>query len=258
MMPIFPMVSRLALRVLLPFALVYAFAGRVRRAWRNRPAARRTARAREVLPSLYDLHPEASVAFRRARGLEPVPLEQIVGTARHPSQNTADFLPLPQLRGRNWLARWQRIRRATDRLAVLPPVELLRYGDEYFVVDGHNRIAAALAVGAAAVDADVTELVPAGQEARGTPPISIAASVLGGDELRHAVSGRQSRTAEHRPVSDEVSRRNLLRTSGENARAAHEETDEHPIVQSAAGDAGDARDERHIEREAAAEDGRTA
>ena len=55
-----------------------------------------------VLPSLYDRHPAATTALRRPRGLQVVPMDQIVGTTRHPSQNTADFLPLPGLRGRNW------------------------------------------------------------------------------------------------------------------------------------------------------------
>lgn len=229
-MPVFSDASRRAVRLVLPFIFMAALAGRVRNAWRNRPAARRSALERRTLPSLYAEHPEVSTATRRARGLQPVPIEQIVGTARHPSQNTADFLPLPQLRGENWRGRWQRIRRATDRLDVLPPVELLRYGDDYYVVDGHNRIAAALRVGAAAVDADVTELVLQGQQPHGTPPSTIAASLEASDELRQAVHGRQSRTAEHRPQTQEVSRRDLLRSAGANPRPANEETEELPAV----------------------------
>lgn len=224
-------ISRVAVRVVLPFVLLFAFAGRLKNAWRNRPAAARAARERAVLPSLYTLHPEASAALRRPRGLQPVTLDEIVGTARHPSQNTADFLPLRQLRGQNWLGRWQRIRRATDRLDLLPPVELVRYGDEYFVVDGHNRIAAALRIGAVAIDADVTELVQPGERAHSLPPSTIAATLQASDELRHAVHGRQSRTAEHRPHQQEVTRRDLLRASGENPRPAGGETEVHPAIE---------------------------
>lgn len=227
--PMLSTVTRTLLRLVVPFVLLIAFAGRLRNAWRGRPAGRRAARSRAVLPSLYDRHPEASVAFRRPRGLEAVALNAIVGTTRRPSQNTADFLPLRPLRGQNWIARWQRIRRASDSLAVLPPVELLRFGDEYWVVDGHNRIAAAMRNDAAAIDADVIELVAAGQQARSAPPSTIAASVGAGDELRQAASGRQSRTAEHRPRVDEVSRRDLLRATGTNPRPADEETGEHPV-----------------------------
>ena len=61
---------------------------------------RRPMGRREPLPSLYDRHPKADSALRRPLGLQIVPIDRIVGTTRHPSQNTTDFLPLPSLRGR--------------------------------------------------------------------------------------------------------------------------------------------------------------
>jgi hypothetical protein len=42
--------------------------------------------------------------------------------------------------------------------AILPPVQLLRAGGEYWVVDGHNRVALARQIGQLWIDADVTEL----------------------------------------------------------------------------------------------------
>jgi hypothetical protein len=167
-----------------------------------------------VLPSLFDNHPAATTALRRPRGLQVVPLERIVGTTRHPSQNTADFLPLPGLRGRNWEGRWQRIRRATDNLAMLPAVELLKVGNDYYVADGHNRIAAALQAGGVDIDADVTELLIRGVEPSADPEgehHDAATLLLGADELRQAAAGRQSRTAEHRPQVDELRREQLTR-----------------------------------------------
>jgi hypothetical protein len=182
--------------------------GRLFRRRRPRPA-----RLTSVLPSLYDRHPDATTSMRRPRGLQIVPIERIVGTTRHPSQNTADFLPLPGLRGRNWQARWQRIRRAVDNLSMLPPIEVIRMGDEYYVADGHNRMAAALLAGAVAVDADVTELVTPGMPAAPTADDEehhdAASLLLGADELRQAATGRQSRTAEHRPAVDELRREEL-------------------------------------------------
>jgi hypothetical protein len=163
---------------------------------------------REPLPSLFDRHPDALSGSRHPRGVRVVPVDAIVGTARHPSQTTADFLPLPQLRGANWQSRWQRIQAATQELAILPPVELLQVGDEYWVVDGHNRIGAALRNGAAAVDADVTELL-----LHGAPPAghlgALQTSLLGSEELRQAGEGRFSPTSEVRragPSRNELAR----------------------------------------------------
>ena len=188
-----------------------ALVGRARDALRRRGTdrARRRRDERGILPSLYALHPGASSAPRRRIGLRSVPVDRVVGTARHPSQNTADFLPLPHLRGQNWHARWQRITRATDRLATLPPVELLQVGDDYFVVDGHNRIAAARRARAVEVDADVTQLLIPGIEARGQARLD-ASSLIGADEVRLAATGRRSRTVEQRSGVDAITRRDLL------------------------------------------------
>ncbi|HEY8179970.1 MAG TPA: hypothetical protein VIH33_06170 [Candidatus Limnocylindria bacterium] len=164
-----------------------------------------------ILPSLYDRYPAAITALRRPRGLRVVPIDRIVGTARHPSQNTADFLPLPHLRGRNWRERWNRIRKANDQLSVLPAVELMQVGDDYYVADGHNRVGVARRAGAVAIDGDVTELVVPGVEpgARGGHHSDAATLLAGADELRQAATGRQSRTAEHRSSVDELRREAL-------------------------------------------------
>jgi len=167
-----------------------------------------------VLPSLFDRYPSAIVAPRRRVGLRGVPLERIVGTMRHPSQNTADFLPLPRLRGENWRARWQRINRALDGLAVLPPVGLVQIGEDFYVEDGHNRVAAARLAGAGEVDADVTQLMLPGvsRPAQGTLE---ASSLVDSDVVRQAGRGRHSRTVEQRTATDGLSREDLLREPDE-------------------------------------------
>jgi hypothetical protein len=43
----------------------------------------------------------------------------------------------------------------------LPPVQLYKLGDRYYVVDGHHRVAAALSLGQLEIDAVVTEYLPA-------------------------------------------------------------------------------------------------
>lgn len=164
-----------------------------------------------VLPSLYDRYPHAATATRRPLGMRVVSIDRIVGTARHPSQNTDDFLPLPQLRGGNWRGRWQRLNRAMQQLANLPPVDLLRVGRDYWVVDGHNRVAAARRNGVVGIDADVVELLLPGVEASTGPPHSVAGSIAGTEELRQAASGRHTRTVVNRSRADGVSRADLLR-----------------------------------------------
>jgi hypothetical protein len=201
----------LAARLSLVLGTAGPFA-RLWRSWRRRGIgiAARHLSERSVLPSIYDRHPEATRAPRRRLGLRSVPLERITGTMRHPSQNTADFLPLPRLRGQNWRARWQRITRAMDRLVTLPPVDLVQVGDEYFVADGHNRVAAARRAGGVEIDADVTQLVVPGLTRPGEGKLD-AASLIGMEQVRLAGQGRHSRTVSPRPVEDRVTRRDLAR-----------------------------------------------
>jgi hypothetical protein len=169
------------------------------RRWNERPGARvrRVRRmAREPLAMLYDVHPDARRANPRELGIRTVDLDAIAGTAVGGiTQRGGDFLPLRPFRSPNWHGRWQRIRSAVDRLAVLPPIDVVKYGDRYWVLDGHNRVAAALYNGAVGVDANVTELVPPGQNPSERP--SSLAPALG--------ESRALRTAGHGDrVSGEV------------------------------------------------------
>ncbi len=185
-----------------------ALVPRIRGIFRDRDPGDRRLLEPRVLPSLFERHPDATRAPRRPIGLRSVPLHDIVGTMRHPSQNTLDFLPLPRLRGPNWRSRWQRIAGATDRMEALPPVDLVQVGDEYYVADGHNRVAAARRAGAIEIDADVTQLLVPGV----TRPEQLAfdaGSLYGADEVRQAAGGRLSRTVEHRAAEDLISRRDL-------------------------------------------------
>ena len=190
--------------------------GRVREALRRRKtgADRQRRMERDVLPSLLDRYPGATAAPRRPVGLRSVPLDRIVGTMRHPSQNTADFLPLPRLRGANWRGRWQRITRAMDRLETLPPVDLVQVGDEYYVVDGHNRVAAALQAGGLEIDADVTQLLIPGVTQPGQARFD-ASSLIGTDEIRQAARGRKGRTIPTRDAIEDLPRRELEDDTGE-------------------------------------------
>ena len=173
----------------------------VERSWNERPGARvRRVRRMGKLPLafLYDVHPEARTARPVEAGLQTIDVDEIAGTAvGGGAQRGGDFLPLKPFRGSNWEGRWRRLRNAQDRMVVLPPIEVVKSGDRYWVSDGHNRVGLALYGGQTAIDADVTELVPLGEH-RSEPIGSLATSVAASRAVRTAGSGkRPSRVLSH-------------------------------------------------------------
>ncbi len=163
----------------------------------ERPGARvRNVRrmAREPLANLWAEHPGARRASIRELGLRSVPVDRITGTAvEGPAQRGGDYLPLRDRRSDDWRSRWQNILRGIDEMATLPPIELIKFGDGYWVVDGHNRVAAALYTGQVELDAMVQELRLPGMPSE--PPVLIAPTLEGSLDLRNAGAGRFSRTA---------------------------------------------------------------
>ena len=162
----------------------------------DRPGARVRAvrrRGRGPLPMLYEAHPEARRATPQELGLQTIDVADIAGTAVGGArQRGGDFLPLKPFRSDNWNARWQRLRSAADRLTILPPIDVVGFGDRYWVLDGHNRVAVALYGGQLSIDANVTDLRLPG-EARSEPPSSLAAQVEDHRDLLAALSRRAVR-----------------------------------------------------------------
>ena len=154
--------------------------------------------AREPLSYLYDVHPDARLAAPRELGTLTIDVDDIAGTAVGPSgQRGGDFLPMKPFRSLNWAARWQRIRAAHDRLAILPPIDVMRSGRRYWVVDGHNRVAAALYNGQLQIDANVVDLGPRDDTAPDQAS-SFAATLEDHEDLMAALSRRSNQEpAEH-------------------------------------------------------------
>jgi len=145
----------------------------------------------EPLANLYDLHPEARMASPRELGLRFIPVEEIHGTAvAGHAQRGTDFLPLRQFRGENWQTRWQRIVDANRRLQPLPPVDLVKFDGEYWVIDGHNRVGAVLQDNGVGVDAMVTELVPLDGQAS-ERPTTLLPLYEDAQAMRAAAQGRR-------------------------------------------------------------------
>jgi len=81
-----------------------------------------------------------------------VPLDAIVGTLEPTPHFDARFRPASEVvRGR-----WQRIALAHRRGDALPPIELVKRADGYYVLDGRHRVSVARALGHPDIDARVT------------------------------------------------------------------------------------------------------
>lgn len=91
----------------------------------------------------------------RPAGPAVVPLDAIVGTVDRGRDFDRSFRPT-SARVRS---RWEHIAAAMRRGEPMPPVDLVRIGEIYFVRDGHHRVSVARALGYRDVDAFVTDVI---------------------------------------------------------------------------------------------------
>src|SRR5699024_9072130 len=95
------------------------------------------------------LNPEAE----SYRGMQEVPISQIVGSMDRYQDFDRAFLPRRKYSG----GRWKNIDRAYYQDVTLPPVQLYKVGDIYFVKDGNHRVSVARERGVEYIDAEVIE-----------------------------------------------------------------------------------------------------
>ena len=128
---------------------------------------RKVAGQATLLPRLADMCPGAWRASGRHRGLTTIPVRCIVGTASYPlGSRGRDFLPTRDGEPADWHSRWNRLLSSIHEQAALPPVDLVHAADGYWIIDGHNRVALAIATGQLWIDADVVEIGGASVDAR--------------------------------------------------------------------------------------------
>jgi len=96
---------------------------------------------------------------RHHLGRRIVEVEKVVGSVGRWGEFDRSFLPLRA----SVAQRWKRIDRALHRGEDLPPVDLYKMGDAYFVLDGHHRVSVARYHGFPTVEAVVTECRPSHQ-----------------------------------------------------------------------------------------------
>jgi hypothetical protein len=120
-----------------------------------RQRRRRRWRRAGRLPTLGETLGAAPPAFRRAVGLEAIPLESIVGTAEPAKARVFDgCFRVPESSRHRWERLWIANRKGT----AVPPISVFRLGDRHYVDDGHHRVSVAHSLGMVAIDAEVVDL----------------------------------------------------------------------------------------------------
>jgi hypothetical protein len=125
--------------------------------------ARRAAFVEDVLATLGQ-RPASLLSFDQIRNkldlgqaeyqhLHEVPIDRISGSVDRYADFTREFLP----RSDHLQHRWQAIAHLAHSGKALPPVELYKVGDVYFVRDGHHRVSVARQRGATKIEALIWE-----------------------------------------------------------------------------------------------------
>lgn len=119
--------------------------------WRR--VAKWFTRADDALLSFDEVRRQLHVRGQHDVGFHEVRVDQIVGSVSRYRDFDRAFLP------RNvWTrGRWESVDRALRTGVVLPPVELYKVGEVYFVKDGNQRVSVARETGQVFVDAKVIE-----------------------------------------------------------------------------------------------------
>ncbi len=106
------------------------------------------------LLSFDDIRTRLRLREENYKGLQDIPLEQIVGSVGRYRDFTRSFLP----KKNSMRERWSRVYAQATGLTGLPPIEVYKIGEVYFVRDGNHRVSVARQLGAKTIQAHVTEL----------------------------------------------------------------------------------------------------
>ncbi len=88
------------------------------------------------------------------RGLQEIPLDKIVGSVGRYKDFTRSFLPTKDSNQE----RWARVKAAVTDMKGMPPIDVYKLGEVYFVNDGNHRVSVARQLGTKTIAAHVTEI----------------------------------------------------------------------------------------------------
>src|SRR5215216_3403942 len=115
--------------------------------------ARITGKSTQLL-SYDEVAEKLKLRGRSERGLKNIPLDAIVGSVGRYTDFTRTFLP----RRVGDQQRWARVKAAMEEGVGLPPIEVYKVGDAYFVIDGNHRVSIARQQGFESIEARVIEV----------------------------------------------------------------------------------------------------
>jgi nucleotide-binding universal stress UspA family protein len=97
----------------------------------------------------YDLVRNKLRAIESSRRiLGDIPLDKIVGSVNRYTDFSRSFLP----RQESDRERWARVRLGVDTQKGLPPIEVYKVGEVYFILDGHHRVSVARDMGMSSIE----------------------------------------------------------------------------------------------------------
>ncbi len=115
--------------------------------------ARITGKSTQLL-SYEDVAEKLKLRIRAERGLQNIPLDAIVGSVGRDTDFTRAFLP----RRANDQQRWAGVKAALEEGLGLPPIDVYKVGEVYFVIDGNHRVSIARQEKFTTIQAHVIEL----------------------------------------------------------------------------------------------------
>jgi nucleotide-binding universal stress UspA family protein len=117
--------------------------------------ARLTGKSNELL-SYEDVAQKLKLSTSSERGVHEIPLDAIVGSVGRYTDFTRTFLPLKS----EDRERWARVKTAIDAPsgAGLPPIDVYKVGEVYFVLDGNHRVSIARSEGSRHIEAHIIEV----------------------------------------------------------------------------------------------------
>jgi len=106
------------------------------------------------LMSFEEIRTRLRLSEESYRGLQEIEVAKIVGSVGRYRDFTASFLP----KSGKMQERWSRVYAQAHSMVGLPPIEVYKVGDVYFVRDGNHRVSVARQLNIEAIEAHVTEL----------------------------------------------------------------------------------------------------